>query len=167
MSVDQIAVLLHQFHLCVNTFMTRFRVLSKLPCMLLTSCSRSTAGRELATWTGAHVGSGTEAIATWIPANCWKDEQESKLALCCLQQYMMKQNHPTPICYLFLELCGIVQRWVKEGKLTNNTLVPSRQSLPAWTAVWVEARATHIGSDEDKKERTNKFTNHPDLPNIF
>lgn len=33
------------------------------------------------------------------------------------------------------------------GKLTNNTLVPSWQRLPAWTAVGVEAGATHVGSD--------------------
>lgn len=68
------------------------------------------------------------------------------------------------ICHIFC-----YTQWHKEGlrmELTNNTLVPSRQRLPAWTAVWMEARATHIGPDRDKEEKTNKLTTHPDLPNF-
>lgn len=53
-----------------------------------------------------------------------------------------------PICYLL--------RWVLRcGELTNNALVSSRQSLPAWTAIWMEARAAHIGSDREKNKETH------------
>lgn len=54
--------------------------------------------------------------------------------------------HNNEIGRIITGLCGI------EEELTDDTLVPSRESLPAWTAVWMEARATHIGPDRDKKK---------------
>lgn len=134
--------------------------------LLLTSCSCSTAGRELTTWTGTHVGSGTEAIATWIPANCWKEEEEGEFNLFIhsfhvFQQCTMKQTETelSPV-YLLSSPLGLychIKEDLRMEELTDNTLVSSWQSLPAWTAVWMEARATHIGPDRDKKERTNKL----------
>lgn len=62
-----------------------FGCLSWSSCMLfvvkaeLTSSSRSTAGREMAVGTGAHVGSGTEPIATWIPTDCWREKKKESL----------------------------------------------------------------------------------------
>lgn len=79
-----------------------------------------------------------------------------------------KHNYPTSIYYLLhWALWYCIKEDLRMEELTNNTLVPSGQSLPARTAVWMEARATHIGPDRDKKERTNKLSTHPDLPNIF
>lgn len=79
-----------------------------------------------------------------------------------------KQNYPTPISYLLRwALLNHIKEDLRMEELTNNTLVPSGQSLPTRTAVWMEARATHIGPDREKKERKNKLTTHPDLPNIF
>lgn len=46
-------------------------------------------------------------------------------------------------------------------ELTNNTLVASRERLPAWAAVRMEARATHIGSIGSEKVRADIFCEHP------
>lgn len=44
----------------------------------------------------------------------------------------------------------------QKKSLTNNALVPSWQGLPAWTAVRVEARSTHVGPVETRRtEQTN------------
>lgn len=52
------------------------------------------------------------------------------------------------------------EAWAKKKniQLTNDTLVSSWQSLPAWTAVWVEARSAHIGPVETRqKEQTHSL----------
>ena len=158
--IDQKAVSLLSFHSLVTTWWQALKKLYLLiVCVLLTSCSCSTAGRELATWTGTHVGSGTKAIATWIPANCWREEEEEEDSLLNWfnrsQWFVIKQTE-TEISYAYL-LSSPLGFGIKEDlrmeELTNDTLVPSWQSLPAGTAVWMEARATHIGPDRDKKEK--------------
>ncbi len=71
-----------------------------------------------------------------------------------------KHNYPMSICYLLhWALWYCIKEDLRMEELTNNTLVPSRQSLPARTAVWMEARATHIGPDRNKKqkEQTNSL----------
>lgn len=46
----------------------------------------------------------------------------------------------------------------QKKSLTDNALVASRQCLPAWTAVRVEARSTHIGPAETRRtEQTNSL----------
>lgn len=59
-------------------------------------------------------------------------------------QQQMTQGHPT--------------HSTQKKALTNNALVPSRQGLPAWAAVGVEAWSTHIRPVETRQtEQTNSL----------
>lgn len=164
--MDQVAVLLLQFHLCVNTFVIRFHVFY---CMYVCCWPPAPDPQLGESWPLEQVHMlGLEQKPSPHEFLQIAGKRKRRVNWISVVFSYTWWNRIIQRLFVIFSLGFVVyQRWVMGEELTNNTLVPSWQSLPAWTAVWVEARATHIGSDGDKKERTNKFTSHPDLPNIF
>lgn len=134
---------------CGNTW---WWVLQCDVCSSLTSASRSTAGRELATRTGAHVGSGTEAIATRIPANSWEERKGryavSQLARSCYDVCGLTWWHKTS-SHAFSSLQE--KRYLR----TIHWFPPGRVFQPGQQYEWKREPHTLGLMETRKKEQTN------------
>ena len=131
----------------------------------LTSCSCSTAGRELAIRACAHVGSGAEAIAARVPADCCKRGREwiwvARSFICYNDISRIIPRlfviFPTGLC----GICGIEGLRMERNLRTMHWFPPGSVFQPGQQYEWKREPHT-LGLTETKRQ--NKQTQYSPRP---